>query len=613
MNRLLPAVLLSCAAASLSNPAWSFQGFDFFEQIEQSIECVRKPGTDYLTCSNKWTPAEETEEETTPEPVVEPIPEPEAPKTYFELVENAFPDVTQEYVFFTDSPVLRETTPAYTGVFNIDIDNDGVSEIIQTFVKRAQAQSSGEIESTTELETTQILAWDFQDSGFVNVTDQYFSDDTNMKASCWVSASADVNNDGQLDFFLSCSHEDGALRLAKDGIGVHDRPRAFISQFDGKYKMYTFGPEAWYGQVRTGIDEDGVPFVNAAGPVPDGVRPDGEYRYNIPDDQSDRYYYDHNTDEMVTVSSDKFPNFSNQPSLMISRYNDYTDLLIQNPAKGDMKEFARQNNWNWPSVSLQAYYLDEPYGKWQKTPMYQMASEPLADIQYVSWDNEVKTRSVFDLDGYIAFEGYLYPQCSLRLYPNQDKVALTPLHLKWIPSWTPDVTLINGFDSGEAQYLWVTRYYLMGVENGEIVNMGAVEIDGESPAWTGTDTLNGMTCSDINQDGYDDIIINIERMNLHRYEKFEDREGLIYEIGSQVKVLLNQQDGTFKRLNFSEEDDLYFKDLDTGYTYTTWTGDYDGDGIMDILTFPMSVGNYLGPNSFEMNFYKGTAKILEAQ
>ena len=80
MNRLLPAALLSCAAASFSNPAWSFQGFDFFQQIEHSIECVRKPGTDMLVCSNKWIPAEEEEEETTPEPVVEPTPVPVEPK-----------------------------------------------------------------------------------------------------------------------------------------------------------------------------------------------------------------------------------------------------------------------------------------------------------------------------------------------------------------------------------------------------------------------------------------------------------------------------------------------------------------------------------------------------
>jgi hypothetical protein len=76
MNRLLTAALLSCAAASLSSPAWSFQGFDFFQQIEQSIQCVRKPGTDMLVCSNKFVPVDDEEEETTPEPVVEPTPVP---------------------------------------------------------------------------------------------------------------------------------------------------------------------------------------------------------------------------------------------------------------------------------------------------------------------------------------------------------------------------------------------------------------------------------------------------------------------------------------------------------------------------------------------------------
>ena len=78
MNRLLPAVLLSCAAAAFSNPAWSFQGFDFFEQIQHSIECARKPGADYLTCSSKLTPADEEEEVTSTAP--EPTPEPTSKK-----------------------------------------------------------------------------------------------------------------------------------------------------------------------------------------------------------------------------------------------------------------------------------------------------------------------------------------------------------------------------------------------------------------------------------------------------------------------------------------------------------------------------------------------------
>ena len=63
MNRLLPAALLSCAAVFLSNSAWSFQGFDLFAQIQHAIECARKPGTDYVTCSNKTEEDQEQTEE----------------------------------------------------------------------------------------------------------------------------------------------------------------------------------------------------------------------------------------------------------------------------------------------------------------------------------------------------------------------------------------------------------------------------------------------------------------------------------------------------------------------------------------------------------------------
>jgi len=73
MNRFLSAALLSCAAASLSNPAWSFEGFGLFEKMLETIECVRKPGTDYLICGPKTQDEEEQEaEEVVPEPVANP-------------------------------------------------------------------------------------------------------------------------------------------------------------------------------------------------------------------------------------------------------------------------------------------------------------------------------------------------------------------------------------------------------------------------------------------------------------------------------------------------------------------------------------------------------------
>ena len=114
MNRLLSAALLSCAAASLSNPAWSFQGFDFFEQIEQSIECVRKPGTDMLVCSNKFVPADDDEEETNPEPVVEPTPPPEVSNP------NAFDKITFDEVLAVEAQY--DDIWAKADSYEIDVD-----------------------------------------------------------------------------------------------------------------------------------------------------------------------------------------------------------------------------------------------------------------------------------------------------------------------------------------------------------------------------------------------------------------------------------------------------------------------------------------------------------
>ena len=135
MNRLFPAALFSCAAAFLSNPAWSFQGFDFFEQIEQSIECVRKPGTDYLVCTNKWTPADSDDDaedsaDTTEEPVVDTTPEP-TPDS-----EPAWDLYNRERVYFDDSQISMDgcADPSKNLVYlNLDVDLDGDQDVIFGF------------------------------------------------------------------------------------------------------------------------------------------------------------------------------------------------------------------------------------------------------------------------------------------------------------------------------------------------------------------------------------------------------------------------------------------------------------------------------------------------
>ena len=58
-----------------SQAAWSFGGFGNFQKMLQTIECVRKPGTDYLVCGPKTQDEEEAEEIEPQDPIVEPSPD----------------------------------------------------------------------------------------------------------------------------------------------------------------------------------------------------------------------------------------------------------------------------------------------------------------------------------------------------------------------------------------------------------------------------------------------------------------------------------------------------------------------------------------------------------
>ena len=129
MNRLLPAALCFCAAAFLSNPAWSFQGFDLFEQIQHSIECARKPGTDYLTCTNKVVPPDDTDTTPVVEPVTEPTTPPVSnPKPEYDLYNH---DQT-ELVGLIDFPGCEH--PSTNNIrFMLDVDLDGDQDAVMGF------------------------------------------------------------------------------------------------------------------------------------------------------------------------------------------------------------------------------------------------------------------------------------------------------------------------------------------------------------------------------------------------------------------------------------------------------------------------------------------------
>ena len=157
MNRLLPAALLFCAAAFLANPAWSFQGFGLFEQIQHSIECARKPGSDYLTCSNKVV--SQDDDDTTP--VVEPVTEPTTPPlSNFKPEYDYYNREIQDLAGVIDMPGCDNPTKNYIG-FAMDIDQDGDQDMLYGFecVDWNQTKTQAQAEENPHLYYDDSLQW----------------------------------------------------------------------------------------------------------------------------------------------------------------------------------------------------------------------------------------------------------------------------------------------------------------------------------------------------------------------------------------------------------------------------------------------------------------------
>jgi len=120
MRRSLPVFALMLASIWYSQTAWSFGGFGNFENLMQSIECTRKPGTDYMVCKPKTEPVEE------PEP--EPDPEPQTREVSWDLYNRTEIKLELE----VDMPGCDNPTKDYVDVA-LDVDLDGDLDLIYGF------------------------------------------------------------------------------------------------------------------------------------------------------------------------------------------------------------------------------------------------------------------------------------------------------------------------------------------------------------------------------------------------------------------------------------------------------------------------------------------------
>ena len=494
----------------------------------------------------------------------------------------------------------------------VDIDNDGLPEIIM-----AHNYGPGKSEYRQKMlpyldpPQTRFEIYDYQDSKFHNVTDLYFTSEpivdsvTDQLES--LGAEIDINQDGQIDIFFSGNQEDGAHRPAEHGsqsaylIGL-------ISQFDGTYKIHQFGERKWWHNVKVGRDEQGIPYVVGAGYVENGIYDEGirEGVFRYTDNgivQNETYYWDHNTNEMITqLNSDDFPDIhAGGMTIMTSRYDDFTDLVVQQPSKAEGYDHKIRTG-AWPKQALQAYYLDEPYGEWQKTPIIEVPKEIIGTITFRNWLGIERVEDVYDINGYVARidRANFNPVCSFSLYKNQPPVIFANLGIQPIPDFEEGMLIREMLEN-------ISLPYFVEFQNNEL-SMVPVEIDDYNPSWD-------LECIDVNNDGYDDLVSPYQFTNNpnNDFDKVRNISNHVFYI--------NQQDGTFKKLEIPLSERPQLPEDPTAQIARSVIADFDGDGIVDTVFYAFNLTTY---NGFEKNatytgmedhmqFYKGTGKILEDQ
>ena len=272
MKKLALSVAVATATVG-SVEAQAATAFFNFEALQQTIECIRKPGTDYLVCSNKFVPADDEEEETTPEPVVEPTPEPTGRYYFSEASEVT---IAQDYF-----PAVHDLAPAYdySGVPNTDLgaieiadfDQNGLDDVVlDIWWKKGRQWTDPEVCGQTSSTGTQRTCFENLDHEEEQWNESWSSvvvllqkepgvwevgnrelfgyDRPSFGTMGRKTQVGDFNQDGYPDYMMSGGWEDGRAPSRLDPDDRWSPPnwgsspqKVMISNGDGTFRMEELG------------------------------------------------------------------------------------------------------------------------------------------------------------------------------------------------------------------------------------------------------------------------------------------------------------------------------------------------------------------------------------
>ena len=400
-----------------------------------------------------------------------------------------------------------------------------------------------------------------QDSNgkFVDKTQEVFGNDLPSVGGIAIDSSVhDFNNDGVKDIILAVNREDG--RLPDNGALNHKSSAiALMSDGSGRYKITALNePEYGYRVTLKDNNTGGKDVVLLPFDKPSA------YTYNNGWTRVSGYDWITNTSTAFfdAVSS----GLGSSTALVPSRY----------PRTG--VELWNGTNHNWRKVG--EYKFPEPTLVYMK-----------------SWTGAVGLVPMFNIDGKDYVTPSISDSCEIKRTKNGNKEGLAVFQAVEVVGGYKGGTLVEG-DSDILKT--IHKLMLFDTNNGNALNKIDLSVKNEVTSgivWK-------VECSDIDSDGLTDI-------------SYYQPQGGPPSGGTVIypAILMNDGNGNYNRVNTK-----WFPRPGNGTSYVY--EDMNGDGIRDLLYFPLSgytghdtdngvlpYGHLIQANSVTYHLYVGKRKI----
>ena len=471
---------------------------------------------------------------------------------YYREVIGAIPDLKYVYDSLGGSAMVLDPQ-------SIDMNGDGLDDIVLHFATSAAVASgngaSGQNLGNTPMSDRVVILIQQPDGTFLDKTSSIIVGTPSFGGGGGGGRIIDLNGDGKLDIAYVANQEDGRNQAVISDNFSQDV--VLMSNVDGTYSFKKFGPRAWNSNVAVGY-MNGQAFVTRADLAGTGIETGG-------------------------YVSDLSGNISRSTFTLPQIGANATEFYTNSTTSKDATYFI-ETGISSRGFGLDGYKYDGA-GTWSKLNSLPSLVNEVATVPFLSYSGNLTSASVVEYNGRYALGigsgSAINDSCQLRLTPTSDKTLIFSGGLMYLTNYVLGQTTTISSNQSVVGGLMLFGAKVVGNSIQQVPlnidNLHSYDLN-----------VSATACMDVNQDGYDDIVV------------------YSYNNGGKPDVYLNNKSGGFTYTDLSK---FPQGPSNWGSSARSLLHKFSKSGYSDLLILPsngLTVGN--GADS-TFKFFKAIAPL----